>query len=92
VSRLRRSAEGQRSGKSLHKSFATFPDQQYVNESQQYLSAHYADNGRKWGLQDAAAWQGYPQFIIEHGGVKDAKGNTVNSMNFNSLYTNQFLP
>jgi ABC-type nitrate/sulfonate/bicarbonate transport system substrate-binding protein len=70
----------------------TFPDQQYVNESQQYLSTHYADNGRKWGLQDAAAWQGYPQFIIEHGGVKDAKGNAVNSMNFNSLYTNQFLP
>lgn len=70
----------------------TFPDQQYVNESQVYLSAHYADPGRKWGLQDAEAWHGYPQFIMAHSGVQDAKGNVVTSMNLNALYTNQFLP
>ncbi|HEY4386184.1 MAG TPA: ABC transporter substrate-binding protein, partial [Ktedonobacteraceae bacterium] len=33
----------------------TFPNPAFVIASQQYNSAHYADPGRKWGLQDAAA-------------------------------------
>ncbi|GHO83841.1 ABC transporter substrate-binding protein [Dictyobacter formicarum] len=70
----------------------TFPDLSYVQDSQQFLSEHYADNGRRWGLQDAAAWHGYPQFILKAGGVKDANGKDVTSLNLNALYTNQFLP
>ncbi|GCE22513.1 hypothetical protein [Dictyobacter kobayashii] len=70
----------------------TFPDQSYVLDSQQYLSERYADNGRRWGLQDAAAWHNYPQFILNAGGVKDANGKDVTSLDLNSLYTNQFLP
>ncbi|GLV55201.1 nitrate ABC transporter substrate-binding protein [Dictyobacter sp. S3.2.2.5] len=69
----------------------TFPDPSYLQDSQQYLSEHYADPGRRWGLQDAAAWHGYPEFILNSGGVKDASGKNVTSLDLNSLYTNQFI-
>ncbi len=69
----------------------TFPDPGLVLASQEYLSPRYADTGRKWGWQDAAAWHGYPQFIIASGGIDDAAGHPIHSMNFNQLYTNQFL-
>lgn len=70
----------------------TFTDTKYVLDSQQYLSPRYADAGRKWGLQDAAAWHGYPQFMLDKGGVQNAQGKVVKSLNLNALYTNQFLP
>lgn len=70
----------------------TFPNEQYVIESQQYLSPRYADSGRPWGLQDASAWEGYPSFMLSHGGVQDASGKTVTKMDLNTLYTNKFLP
>lgn len=70
----------------------TFPDKGLVDASQDYLSPRYADSGRKWGLQDAAAWQGYPQFILDSGAMTDASGKKVTSLDFNALYTNQFLP
>ena len=69
----------------------TFPDPGLVLASQDFLSPRYADAGRKWGLQDAAAWHGYPQFILNSGGVDDASGKPVHSLNFDALYTNQFL-
>ena len=40
----------------------TFPDTKFITESQKFLSAHYVDKGRQWGLQDQKAWQRYPQF------------------------------
>ena len=70
----------------------TFPDPGLVVASQEFLSPRYADTGRKWGWQDSAAWHGYPQFIINTGGIVDAGGHPVHSMDFESLYTNQFLP
>lgn len=69
----------------------TFPDQGLVLASQQFLSPRYADPGQKWGMQKAADWHGYPQFILDTGGVQDAAGKTVKSLNFDALYTNQFL-
>ena len=69
----------------------TFPDPGLVMASQLFLSPRYADSGRKWGLQDAAAWHDYPQFIIATGGIDDASGHPVHAMNFDRLYTNQFL-
>jgi ABC-type nitrate/sulfonate/bicarbonate transport system substrate-binding protein len=71
---------------------SNFPDPGLVFASQDYLSSRYADSGRKWGLQDAAAWHAYPQFIMDSGGVLDASGKPVHSMNFDALYANQFLP
>jgi len=70
----------------------TFPDTGLVMASQSFLSPRYADPGRKWGLQDAADWQSYPQFILNSGGVLDASGKPVTKMNFDALYTNEFLP
>jgi ABC-type nitrate/sulfonate/bicarbonate transport system substrate-binding protein len=69
----------------------TFPDQGLVLASQQFLSAHYADPGRPWGMQNAAAWHGYPQFMLDTGGIQDASGKAIKSMDFNALYTNDFL-
>ncbi len=69
-----------------------FPDTGLVFASQDYLSPRYADPGRKWGLQDAAAWHGYPEFMLSSNGILDASGKPVKSMNFDALYTNQFLP
>src|SRR6266568_4932361 len=70
----------------------TFPDPGLVFASQDYLSPRYADPGRKWGLQDAAAWHGYPEFMLSSNGILDASGKPVKTMNFDALYTNQFLP
>lgn len=69
----------------------TFPDPGLVFASQDYMSPRYADPGRKWGLQDAEAWHNYPQFILDSGGINDAAGKPVKSLNFDALYTNQFL-
>lgn len=69
----------------------TFPDQGLVLASQQYLSPRYSDAKRPWGMQDAAAWHGYPAFILATGGVRNAAGKTVTSLNLDALYTNQFL-
>src|SRR6266567_2868442 len=69
----------------------TFPDPGLVLASQQFLSPRYADTGRKWGMQDAVAWHGYPQFILNSGGIDDASGKPVHNVNFDALYTNQFL-
>lgn len=69
----------------------TFPDMGLVFASQQFLSPRYVDSGRTWGMQDASAWQGYPEFMLQNGGVQDASGKTVTSLNLNALYTNQFL-
>lgn len=71
---------------------SNFPDQGLVLASQEYLSKHYVDAGRKWGLQDAAAWQGYPNFMLKNSAILDANNQPVTSMDFNALYTNQFIP
>lgn len=70
----------------------TFPDTGLVFASQSFLSPRYADPGHQWGWQDASAWHGYPQFILNSNGVLDASGKPVHQMNFDALYTNQFLP
>src|SRR6266851_2111059 len=73
-------------------SAGTFPDTELVFATKKFLSSQYADPGRKWGWQDAAAWHAYPQFILASNGILDASGKPVHSMNFAALYTNQFLP
>ncbi len=69
----------------------TFPDKSFIEDSQKFLSAHYVDRGRVWGLQDKKAWHDYPQFIIDAGGALDKNSQPVKQLNFDSLYTNQFL-
>jgi len=69
----------------------TLPDTGFIQKSQAFLSAHYVDKGRAWGLQDQKAWHDYPQFMIEAGAVQDKNGKPVKQLNFNNLYTNDFL-
>lgn len=66
----------------------TFPDTGLVVASQQFLSPRYVDPNRKWGWQDAAAWHGYPEFMLNSNGILDASGKPIHSMNFDTLYTN----
>ncbi len=76
----------------LDQNKGAFPDQGLVFASQDYLSPRYADPGRKWGLQDAAAWHGYPAFMLNAGAIQDAAGKPIKSITFDQLYSNQFLP
>lgn len=69
----------------------TFPDTGLVFSSQDFLSVRYADPGHKWGMQDASFWRDYPTFILNAGGVTDAAGKPVKSLDLNAFYTNQFL-
>jgi ABC-type nitrate/sulfonate/bicarbonate transport system substrate-binding protein len=69
----------------------TFPDTRLIAASQEFVSAHYVDAGRPWGLQDKKAWHDYPQFMIDAGAAIDRKGKPVKSLDFDTLYTNKFL-
>lgn len=69
----------------------TFPDPGLVAASQAYLSLRYQDAGKAWGIQTNAAWHNYPQFMLNHQAVLNASGQPVKQLNFNALYTNQFL-
>lgn len=69
-----------------------FPDTQMVYESQRFLSPRYQDKGKAWGVQNADFWHKYPQFMVDKGTVLDAKGKPVKSIDYSSLFTNEFLP
>ncbi|MEX2014420.1 MAG: ABC transporter substrate-binding protein [Candidatus Saccharimonadales bacterium] len=69
----------------------TFPDKELVYESQRYLSPRYQQEGKAWGLQDPQFWRDYPEFMVANDAVVDVSGNPVDSLDFNALYTNQFL-
>lgn len=69
----------------------TFPDPGLVFDSQVYLSSQYADKGRKWGLQDKKAWHDYPQFMLDSGSITDTAEKPVKTMDFDTLYTNEFI-
>jgi ABC-type nitrate/sulfonate/bicarbonate transport system substrate-binding protein len=69
----------------------TFSDTEFIEDSQKFLSAHYVDRGRMWGLQDKKVWHEYPQFIIDVGGALDKNSKPIKSLDFDSLYTNEFL-
>lgn len=68
-----------------------FPDENLVYESQRYLSTKYQDDGKKWGVVDSSFWKMYPEFMLKNNAVLDENGNPVNELDFESLYTNQFL-
>jgi ABC-type nitrate/sulfonate/bicarbonate transport system substrate-binding protein len=70
----------------------TFPDPGLVYASQNFLSPRYADPGRPWGWQDPGPWHAYPQFMLDTGGILNANNKPVYHMNFDALWTNEFLP
>ncbi len=70
----------------------TLPNAKFIYDSQQILSHEYVDSGKKWGEQSSTAWHAYPQFMLDAGAIKDVSGQPVKTLNFDSLFTNQFLP
>ncbi len=69
----------------------TFDVPEFVIESQKYLSPRYTDPGKPWGVQEEKAWKEFPQFILSTNQIKDASGAATKSLDFSSLYTNQFI-
>lgn len=69
----------------------TFPDTKLVFASQEYLSLRYAEKQQKWGLQNKESWTNYPKFLLDEGAIRDASGREVKSIDFEKLFTNEFL-
>lgn len=69
----------------------TFDNSEFVIESQKYLSPRYADPQKPWGVQDKKLWHDFPAFILATGEIKDASGAAVKTLDFDSLYTNDFI-
>lgn len=70
----------------------TFPNSKLVFASQKFMSNNYADKKRQWGVQDSQSWTGYPKFILNSNAIMDSSGKPVNTIDFNTLFTNKFLP
>lgn len=70
----------------------TFPNPQLVFSSQEFMSKSYADKNKQWGIQDIKSWTGYPQFILNSDAILDTSNKPVKKVDFNSLFTNKFLP
>jgi len=60
----------------------TFPNPLLVFASQEFMSKNYADKNTRWGAQNLKSWTGYPKFILD----------SKTTIDFNSLFTNKFLP
>lgn len=69
----------------------TFADEELVYESQRYLSDRYQEEGKTWGYQEPELWQNYPEFMLQQEAILDAAGKPVDDLDFESLYTNQFI-
>lgn len=70
----------------------TFPNKQLVYDSQDYISVWYADPGENWGWQNSNMWHDYPQFMLDAKSILNTNGQPVEKINFETLYTNEFLP
>jgi len=68
-----------------------FPDANLLFASQAVVSKEYMDSQHRWAIQDKQRWHAYPQFMLDSGGILDAAGKPVRSLDFDKLYTNEFL-
>lgn len=69
----------------------TFPDADLVIKSQIFLSDIMAKSEYPWGYQEKEMWENYPKFMIENKALTDSQGNPVKEIEFEKLYTNDFL-
>jgi len=60
-------------------------DQTLVTKSAQYMTTHFADKGRQWGLQDLDTWVKFEQFLRD-------SGLTTKQIDVKAAYTNDYLP
>ncbi len=60
-------------------------DQKLVSLSSEYLASRYGDAGKPWGVQDAATWAGFADFLKQHKLLAD-------DVDPAKAFTNDFLP
>lgn len=68
----------------LHK-YAPDYDMDLLNDSQEYLSAKYAEDTDRWGEMKDEVWDNYTNFMVEYGVI----GKAIPA---SDCYTNEFLP
>ena len=68
----------------LHK-YAPDYDMDLLNDSQEYLSAKYAEDADRWGEMKDEVWDNYTDFMVEYGVIDEA-------IPASDCYTNEFLP
>ncbi len=56
-----------------------------VRASQKWLSPRYQDDALRWGEQKKEVWEGYADWMISHGIMKE-------KLDFDRMFTNEFLP
>ncbi len=60
-------------------------DKTLVTTSSQYMTTHFVDKGRQWGVQDLDTWVKFEQFLRD-------SGLTTKQIDVKSAYTNEYLP
>jgi len=60
-------------------------DADLVRASQKWLSPRYQADAPRWGEQKREVWEGYAQWLIEHGIMKK-------ELDYDAMFTNEFLP
>lgn len=70
-------------------------DEALVTASAIWLADKYADDAGAWGMQDAATWEEFAQWLIDtpgsDGGILDGAGLAANG-GIDAAWTNEFLP
>ncbi|MDZ7702878.1 MAG: ABC transporter substrate-binding protein [Trueperaceae bacterium] len=69
----------------------TFPNPELVRRSQAFVSQFYLSDTDRWGYQDPAMWQGYPDLLLDVGVFTDVDGNPVRDLDVSALFTNRFV-
>lgn len=67
----------------LHKYADTY-DLEMLKESQAYLAEKYSEDSEVWGLMKDSVWDGYTDFMVEYGLIKEAIPAEM-------CYTNEFV-
>jgi ABC-type nitrate/sulfonate/bicarbonate transport system substrate-binding protein len=71
----------------------SFPDQQLVYDSQNYLSPRYSADTSCWGTQTLEKWTDYSRFMYTHNTLVGPSGQPLTSPpDYAAAFTNQFLP
>jgi len=60
-------------------------DADLVRASQKWLSPRYQADAPRWGEQKREVWEGYAEWLIEHGIMKK-------ELDYDAMFTNEFLP
>lgn len=60
-------------------------DRKLVELSAEFLASRYVDEGRQWGQQDLAIWQGFEKFARDSGLIDE-------QVDVSKAFTNDFLP